>query len=295
MTDKKVYPKTPNDVVAYAAAGEELVVTDPSRKVLGTMGAVRIHPQKKVAPPPPPPPPSTDPAGWRLVWDDQFTSWDPSKYWLYGPGWKDTAEKIWPGYGGFYDPANISSDGNKLRCHLWTKNGVPSLVGFSPKGSGPDWPVNAGGWTGLRSCRAEFRIRADRLPLFKSATMNGWCLSDLWPQDGENDILESDFDRQPAAYIHVQGGAPDGHDQFVGSYPAGTSWQDWHTYTSEWRAGVSINGYIDGQLAWQTTNRVPLNPMRFLFQFETSVVQQRPNPATDGYVEIDYLKLWVPA
>lgn len=306
MTDKKFYPKVPNDWVGRAQTDEEMVLTGPDAQVLGIVSAVRIHPRKKAVPPPVDPPPTTDPAGWRLVWDDPFTSWDPNKYWLYGPGWRDTAEKMQAGTGGFYDPANISSDGTKLRCHLWTKNGVPSIAAFSPKGSGPDWPVNAGGWTGLRSMRMEFKLRCDKMPGFKVVPMSGWPLSDNWPMDGEIDGPEANCDATTIdAYVHVQGGRSDSKDQVHFAYPAGTSLQTEHTYRNEWLSGKSMEYFIDNVSIGKTNEgdkradgsliHIPNTPMRALFQFETTLDATRPDPAVSGYVELRDFKLWVPA
>ena len=141
--------------------------------------------------------------------------------------------------------------------------------------------------------RVEFRIRADRMLGYKGVPLL-WPMSGTWPRDGEIDWPESEFDRTPAAFMHRQG-ATTGSDQDWYPAPAGTSWQDWHTYAIEWVSGTSAEFFIDGTSIGKSTSRVPNTPMHLVMQFETRLTTTPPDPAVNGYVEIDYLKVWTVA
>ena len=73
------------------------------------------------------------------------------------------------------------------------------------------------------------------------------------------------------------------------------SWQDWHVYTLEWRAGVSVEVFLDGRLLGKATKRIPTTPMHHNEQFETWTNGQLPDPTVAGHVQIDYIRMWVPA
>ena len=246
--------------------------------------------------------PPTDIPGWRLVFEDQFTTWDPSRYFKYGSsadgagGWKDTSQN------GTYDPSIISSDGSKLRIHLHTANGVRKVAAFCPR-----IPGSLSGRGDMLGMRVEFRIRADLMPGFKGVPLT-WPLSGRGPytydtngnpsmEDGEHDIYESLFTLQPKAFTHHQG-AIVGNDQDYFFTPVGTKWQDWHTVTFEWKPGVYANYWCDGvpytpQDAGSTTDRIPNTAHHLVMQFETDTnVRMPPDPSVSGYVEIEYLKVW---
>ncbi len=94
--------------------------------------------------------------------------------------------------------------------------------------------------------------------------------------------------------MHRQDGTS-GSDQDYYTSPAGTTWQDWHTYVIEWRAGVSCEFFLDGVSIGKSTARVPATPMHLVMQFETQLTAEKPAASTSGYVEIDYLTVSVPS
>jgi hypothetical protein len=221
------------------------------------------------------------PSGWKQVFSDDFTTWDPSRYFVYPDPWTNN-------YTGVYDPTIISSDGSKLRLNLHTRDGKPRIAAFCPV---PTGSLSARG--DLLGSRVEFRIRADLMPGYKGVPLL-WPMSGVWPRDGEIDWPESSFDAQPKGFMHRQN-ATLGSDQDSWSSLTATRWLDWHTYALEWLPGVSMKAYQDAQLIKTVTDRVPTTAMHLVMQFETNLTMTAPDPAVSGYVEIDYLNVSVPA
>lgn len=226
--------------------------------------------------------------GWNLVFNDEFTTWDASRYFVYPDGWTNN-------FTGWYDPTIISSDGNKLRIHLHTRDSKPRIAAFCPLPTGSLSPRGD-----LNSMRIAFRIRSDQLAGYKGVPLL-WPMAGYtgpWP-DGELDIYESEFHLPPKAFTHHRGGTWQG-DQDYFLTPAGTSWQDWHEVVCEWRSGTYANYWVDGvpytpEDAGSTTDRVPNVPMHLVMQFETRLDMVPPSPTVSGYVEIERLGVWVPA
>lgn len=220
--------------------------------------------------------------GWREIFSDGYSTWDPSRYNVYPTPWKDSSKNGTYGY-----PGGISSDGSKLRVRLYTENGIIKVQSFSPKFQLPGLVANQ-----MESARIEFRLRADVMRGFKMAPLL-WPLSEVWPRDGEIDFPEGDFTGGTvSAFMHRQGGTWGGDQD---AYSTTAKHVDWHTYRIEWIDGVSAQFFVDGVSIGKSTSRVPNTPMRWQFQFETSLSGIIPDPATSGYVEIDYFKIWVPA
>jgi hypothetical protein len=248
-----------------------------------------IAPSPTIAPTPiitPSPTPTTQPTpipsssnlpSWTLVWNDEFTTWDSSKYFVYPNTWTNH-------YTGHYDPSIISSDGSKLRIFIHTDQ-YPRIAAFCPVPPGS--LSSRGDFLGLR---VEFRIRADRMVGYKGVPLL-WPKSGIWPRDGESDWPESSYDKQPAAFMHWQN-ATSGSQQDYYNSPTGTSWQDWHTYVNELKPGISDEFLIDGVSIGKSTSNVPNTPMHLVMQFETNLTWTLPDPAVQGYVEIENLKVW---
>jgi hypothetical protein len=231
--------------------------------------------------PVPTPTPTPSPGGWSLVFDDQYTTWDPSRYFIYPATWTN------PNGTGTYG-TDITSNGSYARVHLYTDStGKPRIGAFCPIPTG-----SLSGRGDLNSARVEFRIRADLMLGYKGVPLM-WPMSGIWPGDAEIDIYESEYQLPPKAYVHWEDGTWGG-DQTIFSYPTGTSWQDWHTVTMEWVDGTYVELFLDGVSIGRTTYRIPNTPMHLVMQFETQLTSTKPDPAVSGYVEIDYLRVWVP-
>ena len=284
-------------LVLSAATNTQLTarVTDLEARVTALEAIAWTTPPPSVTPSPAPSstvsptsaPPSTTPTStptspWTQVFYDGFTTWDPSRYFVYPSTWTNSN-----GTGRYGAP--VTSDGNHLRINLHTDaTGTPRVAGIVPI---PEGSLSARG--DLPNMRVEFRIRADRMVGYKGVPLL-WPMSGNWPTDGEINWPESHFDAQPRAFMHRQDGTS-GSDQDYYSSPAGTTWQDWHTYVIEWRAGVSCEFFIDGTSIGKSTSRVPETPMHLVAQFETQLTQVKPDPSVSGYVEVDYLTVWVPS
>jgi hypothetical protein len=223
-------------------------------------------------------------SGWSLVWNDQFNSWNPGKYFVYPQGWPDTTGE------GVQTPSIISASGGNLLVHIQTVNGVHEVAAFCPALPGSLSSTRNGNHGDLLGMRYSFSIRADAMAGYKGVPLL-WPLSETWPRDGEIDAPESDFMARPAAFVHHQKGTgPNDEDYFA--TPSGTSWQAWHTYTVEWVPGVRVDGWIDGVHWIHDTTRIPNTPMHLVMQFETSTDGVVPANSTQGYVQIAWLQVW---
>jgi len=237
-------------------------------------------PAPSATPAPTPTPAPSALAGWTLAFADDFTTWDPVRYFIYPDGWTNH-------FTGHYDPSIISSNGSLLQIHIQTRDGLPRIAAFCPL---PTGSLSSRG--DLMGSRVEFRIRADRMPGYKGVPLL-WPMSGNWPTDGEIDWPESSFDAQPKGFMHRQG-ATTGSDQDYWTSLSGTTWQEFHTYVLEWLPGVSMKAYQDGQLLKVVTDRVPNTALHFVGQFETNLTMTLPDPGVSGFVELDYLNVWVP-
>jgi hypothetical protein len=234
-----------------------------------------------------------------LVFDDEFDRTVPAghlldgspdgahtadgRYLVYPSTWVDTSGN------GHYDPSIISIADGMLDVELQTRDGHPRVAAFTV--------LPAGGTAngGLVSARYEIRIRADRMVGFKGVPLlwaDAATSNDLLKRFGEIDYPEGNFDESPAAYIHREK-ASRFSDQ--ARFRTNASWQDWHVYTLEWRAGVSVDVFLDGRSIGRTTKRIPTTAMHHVQQFETWTNGKLPDPSVSGHVQIDYIRMWVRA
>jgi beta-glucanase (GH16 family) len=173
---------------------------------------------------------------------------------------------------------------------MQTVNGVHEVAAFCPALPGSLSNTSYGNLGDLLGMRYSFSIRADKMAGYKGVPLL-WPLSEKWPRDGEIDAPESDFTAQPAAFMHHQSGTGPNDEDYYNT-PAGTSWQDWHTYTIEWVPGVRVDGWIDGVHWIHDTTRIPNTPMHLVMQFETSTDGVVPAASTQGNVQIAWLQVW---
>lgn len=143
----------------------------------------------------------------------------------------------------------------------------------------------------MSSAYIEFRLRADVMVGYKMAPLF-WPQSEVWPRDGEIDFPEGDFDGGTVdAFMHRQNGTSGGDQDWYGTSARHT---DWHTYAIRWIDGVSCEFFVDGVSIGKSTSRVPNTPMRWQFQFETSLSGIVPSASTSGNVQLDYVLIAVP-
>jgi hypothetical protein len=221
--------------------------------------------------------PSTDPAGWRRVFSDDFgatisrgafAASQSSRWSAYPSPWKDTSGH------GTYDPSAISQAGGLLTVHIADRH-VAAPV--------PRLPTMTYG-------RYAVRFRADPLPGYKTAWLL-WPDSGVWPRDGEIDFPEGDLNSTINGYVHHMNGKG-GSD--TDNFKTSALYTDWHTAIIEWTAG-RVNFILDGQTIGSTTTRVPSTPMHWVLQTETALKGPAPSPSTAGDVQIDWVVAWAPA
>lgn len=217
--------------------------------------------------------------GRTQVFYDDFPTWDPTLYFIYPPTWTNSN-----GTGRYGAPMTVEN--GILRILISTDaTGTPRCAALCPL---PEGSLSNRG--DLPSMRVEYRLRADRMPGYKGVPLL-WPMSGNWPTDGEINWPESHFDQQPRGFMHRQDGTSGSDQEYVLS-PAGTSWQDWHTYVIDWKAGEACEFLIDGVSVALWTERVPETPMHLVMQFETQLTQAKPDPSVSGFVEIDYIRVW---
>jgi hypothetical protein len=261
------------------------------------------------APPAPPPAPSnpsgqsmpnSDLPGWRLIFNDDFTTDVPigsfpaavstrwTAYpWGPPPDWHDTSGN------GFYNPQRVLSvGGSVLNMDIHTENiggtnyrlvaaPAPILPGLAP-------------FRGQLYGRYAVRWRADVLPLYKVAWLL-WPDSDTWPRDGEIDFPEGSLSGTDtiSAFMHRMNGTG-GSDQdayFTSTKVAGSGW---HTSIIEWSANRCAY-ILDGVTIGVSTSRVPNTPMHWILQTETSLSGVMPDASTRGNVQVDWVAIWAPS
>jgi len=135
----------------------------------------------------------------------------------------------------------------------------------------------------------EFRIRMDEDP-HKSSSGLGltWPESEKWPDDGENDIYETNHeDNAWNTYIHY---AVSGKDQQYQQSFRNYSKTDWHIVAMEW-APEYIKIYIDGKLEWTLKDPVAMAkaPHHLCFQTEKDINK----PFTKQLkLQVDWVKVY---
>lgn len=139
-----------------------------------------------------------------------------------------------------------------------------------------------------------FKVRwrvQNPLPGYKVAWLL-WPVSETWPRDGEIDFPEGGLESSGAieAYMHRQdatlGSDQDGYNSGVPVVG------DWHVTEIIWAPGF-CRFVLDGVTVGTSTSRVPNTPMGWRIQTEGNLngspADTGIDPATTGYVEIDWL------
>jgi hypothetical protein len=197
-----------------------------------------------------------------------------NRWTAYTKGWKDTSKK------GSYNPDILRVEKGILRMRLHTLNGVPQVACPVPR-------INPDGSTSQLYGRYEIRFRADAIDGYKFVTLL-WPKSEVWPRDGEINIVEGDLNGTINAYMHRQNGV-NGADQ--DAYTTRKRFTAWHTAVLEWTP-ESVSFFLDGELIGKSTKRIPNTPMRFGLQAETDLSDEKPPASATGFVEVDYVKVW---
>lgn len=236
--------------------------------------------------------PNADLPGWRLIFTDDFNTavplgWFPDaasqKWWAYPPTWWDTVKH------GNYDAARVlSCHDSMLDYWVHTENGIPKVAAPVPRINTATLSTRCP--AGQLYGRYAVRFKSDPLPGYKTAWLL-WPDSGVWPRDGEIDFPEGDLRAGSIikAFMHRQG-ATTGNDQDY--WTTGKTYDAWHTAVIEWGPN-SCQFFLDDLASPVFTARVPNTPMHWVLQTETDLdTADKPDPATQGHVYIDWVAVW---
>ena len=197
--------------------------------------------------PSPPNIPTTAPAGWTLIYSEDFnvnatvgsftnvgSSWNlssPAAYvnslFAYPLGWLDTSKN------GQYNPSKtLSVDNSQLHIHLYAEN-----TNFWVSAPLPALPTMTYG-------RYEECFRVSQSSGSYKVAWLLWPDSNLWPNDGEIDFPETNLNSTISAYMHFAN-ASGGQDAYSTSIIISDGL--WHVAITEWTAG-QVLFYLYGHL-----------------------------------------------
>jgi len=285
-----VYLKPGENVEVYAPTGQTLKVGLNNK---ANTTRVRVTSSGILEPTPSPPSsnpsgqlmPTTEPTGWRRVFEDDFTvpisegnfpgMVNTGKWASYPLGWTNN-------YTGHYDPKIISVHDSVMDIHLRTEDGIPKIA--APVPLLPEGTPDKHGWKCLTYGRVAVRFKADAVPDYKTAWLF-WPVTMSWPQGGEIDFPEGDLDGVIKGFMHRQD-ATVGNDQ---DYVTTTArYTDWHTAVIEWSPSRCAF-ILDGVTLGVFTSRVPNTAMRYVMQTETHLTNTPPPASAQGHVLIDWI------
>ncbi|MEU2349045.1 glycoside hydrolase family 16 protein [Modestobacter sp. NPDC049651] len=181
--------------------------------------------------------------GWTPRGGDEFDAGrlDPTKWRLYGgPGANDV---------GWRDPSAVS-----------VADGMLTITAQGDVSGGLAWKAQPATTYG----KWEFRARVEAGTGYAPAILL-WPDSDVWPEDGEVDVMEIPAGDRQVNHTTVHFGADDMREE---SMSAGDFTQ-WHTYAVDWQRD-RISVYLDGEPVFETTNpaAVPHGPMHLAIQLD---------------------------
>ena len=216
---------------------------------------------------------------WQTIFDDEFSGnqldsskWTPN--WL-GTNASSITEPVNDGETECVDPSQVSVSGGSL---LLTAVARSCLDKSYASGL-----IQSNGRFSFTYGYMEARIWA---PAGKGVWPAFWSDGQIWPQDGEIDVLEAHGNDQSEYHIHYAGC---GGDCAVGggaNLSGATS--GWHTYAVDWEPGV-ITWFYDGQQVFQFRNSVvPSGEMYLIVNLGLSS-NASAVPAT---MRVDYVRVW---
>lgn len=216
-----------------------------------------------------------DETGWRLTFFDGFdgvmldrAAWPVVVHGLpYSTGafeWRQEAVAVWDGE--LIISARSTPEG-------WIAGGVNQ------------------GWNGQLYGRYEVRARLDEGQGTSAAIL-------LWPNSGdyppEIDMMEAPDRDRSRTFVSLHG-----DDGFESRWVASDA-SEWHTYAVDWLPD-RVTFYIDGKPIWETTSRVPQEPMGLGFIGVVATADEEwfgggPDATTPGQVNlhVDWVRIWTP-
>ena len=218
-------------------------------------------------------------SSWQpMVFDDEFNggSLDTSKW---STGWfgSGITAPITAGELQCYDPAQVSEGGGELDINLIAQ---PEICGGKTRPYASAMITTNGhfsftyGYAEVRAWLPGNGQIAD-WPAF-------WADGQVWPQDGELDVLEG-LGGYACWHFHNPLGAFGSCDP--GSYTGG-----WHTFGADWEPGT-VTYYYDGNPVGTLATAITGAPMYLILDLAADTINSGPiqAPAT---MRVDYVRVW---
>jgi beta-glucanase (GH16 family) len=156
-----------------------------------------------------------------------------------------------------YDGPGNQGVGLRRPSAVTVEDGALAIKGRGDVSGGIAWigaPTTYGRW--------EFSARADAGSGYSQVVLL-WPDSDIWPEDGEVDVMEIPDPAKAETVVTVHYGADDRQQ----SVTVPGDFTQWHTYAVEWQPD-HVTVYIDGDEVFTTTDpaAVPKVPMHLAIQ-----------------------------
>ena len=243
-------------------------------------------PSPSPSPPPVPasggtPQPLGQSGSWNLIFSDEFggTTLDGQKW---TSGWFGTGitGPVNSSELACYDSANVTEPGDG-NLHLALKVTPNTCKGYSMPYTGA--LVSSNGLFQYAYGYVEFHVY---LPAAGPGQIANWPATwsdgQSWPADGENDTMEG-LGGPACFHFHSPSGGP-------GSCARG-DYSGWHTFASNWQAGVVTYFYDGVQVGQITTGITSASEYLILnYTLNASIVGAVPNEML-----VDYVRVWTPA
>jgi beta-glucanase (GH16 family) len=125
---------------------------------------------------------------------------------------------------------------------------------------------------------AEYRVYLPATPAGQVANWPGvWTDGQVWPNDGENDVMEG-LGGNACFHFHSLLGGP-------GNCPA-ASYTGWHTFAADWEPGV-VTYYYDGAQVGQIATGITSSPMYVLADLSVGSPSVVPSDML-----VDWVRVW---
>lgn len=201
------------------------------------------------------------PAGYKLVWSDEFDSWN-------GANWEK------------YEGNGNAGTGKRVASAVNVQGGELQITGHGMDGGGVGSSYT--GTYGYYEIRAKF----DPSSIGYNTAALLWPKSDNWPVDGEIDIAEmfNGNTSECGSYLHWGASNSQLYNEYKGDF------SQWHTWGVDWQAD-HITYYLDGKEFWHVTqaNAIPHNPHFIGLQLDVTSGAEKNDGST---YHVDFVRVY---
>jgi hypothetical protein len=230
------------------------------------------------------------PGSWTVSLDDEFSTDLALNRALWTPGWFGTgitgpvngtclsSSNVLLGVGtpNFGSTLNLWLEPVASRCGKTRSPYTGALVSSNPQDG-------VSGHTGFQQTYGYFEAKIYLPPAPDGTVANWpawWMDGQVWPQDGEIDIVEG-LGGQACFHFHFSRHNPPGG--CVGRYSG------WHTFGVDWEAS-SITWYYDGAQVGQVTSNVTSSPMYLILN--NCQGQYGGTTVVPSDMQVSYVRVW---